>query len=107
MVQFKVRGHGKRFMLLRKTVASLCRSNPGFPEPICVGGPLAALVAWWRGDMSFPEAQRIGLEIDGSKAFTRAFPKWFDLYLFAHINAVGQRTANKSRERSLTGISAA
>ena len=107
VVRFEVRGHGKRFMLLRKTEASLCQSNPGFPEPICVGGPLAALVAWWRGDMSFLEAQRIGLEIDGSKAFTRAFPKWFDLYLFAHINAVGQRTANKSRERSLTGISAA
>ena len=60
-------------MLLKKAEASLCHQNPGFPEPVCVRGPLAALVAWWRGDMSFVEAQRMGLAIDGPKAFTRAF----------------------------------
>ena len=48
-------------------------------------GPLAALAAWWRGDISFIAAQRMGLTIDGPKTFTRAFPKWFDLYLFAHV----------------------
>ena len=77
--------------------ASLCHRNPGFPEPVCVRGPLAALVAWWRGDMSFLEAQRIGLEIDGPKAFTRAFPKWFDLYPFAHIGPAGQKTGKVAR----------
>jgi len=90
VVRFEVRGHHKRFMLLKKTEASLCHRNPGFPEPVCVRGPLAALVAWWRGDMSFLEARRMGLEIDGLKAFTRAFPKWFDLYPFAHIGPAGQ-----------------
>src|SRR5215475_6101524 len=59
VVRFEVRGHHRRFMLLKKTEASLCHRNPGFPEPACVRGPLAALVAWWRGDMSFPEAQRL------------------------------------------------
>ena len=53
VVRFEVRGHHLRFMLLKKSEASLCHQNPGFPEPICVRGPLAALVAWWRGDMSF------------------------------------------------------
>src|SRR5215470_12259334 len=53
VVRFEIRGHGKRFMLLKKSEASLCHRNPGFPEPVCVRGPLAALVAWWRGDMSF------------------------------------------------------
>jgi len=90
VVRFEVRGHHTRFMLLKKTEASLCHRNPGFPEPVCVRGPLAALVAWWRGDMSFLEARRMGLEIDGLKAFTRAFPKWFDLYPFAHIGPAGQ-----------------
>ena len=46
--------------------------------------------------MSFVEAQTIGLAIDGPKAFTRVFPKWFDLYLFAHIGAAGRKT-EKSR----------
>ena len=60
VVRFEVRGHRVRFMLLKKTEASLCHQNPGFPEPVCVLGPLAALVAWWRGDMSFLGAQRMG-----------------------------------------------
>jgi DNA-binding HxlR family transcriptional regulator len=105
VVRFELRGHRPRFMLLRKTEASLCNRNPGFPEPICVRGPLAALVAWWRGDMSFLAAQRIGLVIDGPKAFARDFPKWFDLYLFAHIEPAGRKTA-KSPVRALTATGA-
>jgi hypothetical protein len=100
VVRFEVRGHHRRFMLLKKTEASLCHRNPGFPEPVCVRGPLAALVAWWRGDMSFLEAQRIGLEIDGQKAFTRAFPKWFDLYPFAHIGSAARETDTERTPRS-------
>jgi DNA-binding HxlR family transcriptional regulator len=45
VVRFEFRGHRRRYMLLRKTEASLCQSNPGFPEPVRIGGPLAALVA--------------------------------------------------------------
>jgi DNA-binding HxlR family transcriptional regulator len=105
VVRFEIRGHPRRFILLRKTEASVCHQNPGFPESVCVRGPLAALVAWWRGDMSFLEAQRMGLAIDGSKEFIRAFPKWFDLYSFAHIGPAGQNTA-KSPARKLTAIGA-
>jgi len=105
VVRFEIRGHRPRFMLLRKTEASLCNRNPGFPEPVCVRGSLAALVAWWRGDMSFLAAQRIGLVIDGPKALTRDFPKWFDLYLFAHIGPAG-RSKNRNPARSLTATGA-
>jgi len=105
VVRFEVRGRHKRFMLLKKTEASLCHQNPGFPEPVCVRGPLAALVAWWRGDTSFLGAQRMGLAIDGTKALTRAFPKWFDLYLFAHVGPAGRKVnTNKSPARALTAI---
>ena len=97
VVRFEIRGHPKRFMLLRKTEASLCHRNPGFPEPVCVRGPLTALVAWWRGDISFFQTQRLGLEIEGSKAFTQAFPKWFDLYPFAHIGPAGQQAKRVAR----------
>jgi DNA-binding HxlR family transcriptional regulator len=105
VVRFELRGHPRRFMLLKTTEASLCHLNPGFPEPVCVRGPLAALVAWWRGDMSFAEAQRSGLAIDGPKAFTRAFSKWFDLYPFAHIGPA-RRPADKSRARAVTAMRA-
>jgi DNA-binding HxlR family transcriptional regulator len=90
VVRFEVTGHQKHFMLLKKTEASLCGNNPGFPEPIRVLGPLSALAAWWRGDMSFAAAQRIGLAIDGPRKFVRAFPTWFDLYLFAHVQPAGR-----------------
>ena len=106
VVQFEVRGHHPRFLLLKKTEASLCHQNPGFPEPACVRGPLAALVAWWRGDISFVEAQRIGLAIEGPKAFIRAFPKWFDLYPFAHIGpAVRVAVRRPARTLTTTGVS--
>lgn len=85
VVRFELRGHRPRFLLLRKTEASLCHQNPGFPEPVCVKGPLSALVAWWRGDVSFLEARRMGLEIEGPKAAVRAFPDWFELYALAGV----------------------
>ena len=85
VLRFEVQGYPKRFMLLKRAEASLCQHNPGFPEPLCLRGPLPALVAWWRGDVSFLEAQRRGLVIEGPRALARAFPGWFDLYQFAHV----------------------
>jgi DNA-binding HxlR family transcriptional regulator len=89
VIRFELRGHRPRFLLLKRTEVSLCHQNLGFPEALCVRGPLAALVAWWRGDMSFIEAQRIGLEIEAPRATIRAFPTWFELYPFAHIGPGG------------------
>ena len=103
VVRFEIRGHHQRFMLLRKSEASLCQQNPGFPEPLNVRGPLAALVAWWRGDLSFVEAQRRGLSIEGPRALARAFPNWFDLYPFAHIGPARRKT-DKTRAHTLTAI---
>jgi len=88
VVRFEIEGRPPRFMLMKPGEASLCAQNPGFPEPLAVKGPLAALVAWWRGDASFAEAQRMGLSLDGAKALARAFPTWFDRYLFADIPPV-------------------
>jgi hypothetical protein len=82
-------------MLLKAAEASLCLRNPGFPEPLCVGGPLAALVGWWRGDVGFAAAQRNGLEIAGPRALARAFPHWFERYQFA---AIAPATASQARE---------
>ena len=72
-------------MLLRREEAALCTHNPGFPEPLRVRGPLAALVAWWRGDVGFTEAQWMGLAIEGPQPRSRAFPGWFERYQFADV----------------------
>ena len=96
VVRFEIRGHRPRFMLLKKTEASLCHTNPGFPEPVCVRAPLAALVAWWRGDMTYLEARRVGLEIDAKRQVIRDFPTWFELYMFAHVGPAGLEATGRS-----------
>ena len=85
VVRFEIRGHPQHFLLLTPAEASLCTHNPGFPEPLCVQGPLAALVAWWRGDAGFAEARRMGLAVQGPRPLARAFPGWFLRYQLAGI----------------------
>jgi DNA-binding HxlR family transcriptional regulator len=104
VVRFAIDGHRPRLLLLTPAEASVCTHNPGFPEPLRVHGALAALVGWWRGDTSFAAAQRAGLSVDGPRALTRAFPGWFERYVFAAVEpatasaprgvvAVGKRSA--------------
>lgn len=100
VVRFEIEGHGRRFMLLRPGEASLCAHNPGYPEPLCVRAPLAAVVAWWRGDLPFAQARRVGMRVEGPKALARAFPDWFEQYLFAGVEpAAGNENAPAGRRR--------
>ncbi|MBN9546534.1 MAG: helix-turn-helix transcriptional regulator [Alphaproteobacteria bacterium] len=85
IVRFELAKTRTRFLLLRKTESALCLRNVGFPEPVRVVGPLSALAAWWRGDVSFAGAQNQGLAIEGTRDFRRAFPDWFERYAFAQI----------------------
>ncbi|MBM6580905.1 helix-turn-helix transcriptional regulator [Microvirga sp. BT689] len=86
VVRFEIEGQPKpRFLLLKETEVSLCTQNPGFPEPLCIRARLPALAAWWRGDVSFAEAQRMGLTVEGPRALAKAFPDWFERYLFADV----------------------
>lgn len=87
VVRIAIQGNQPRLMLLRRGEAAICTRNPGFPEPLRVHGPLAPLVAWWRGDTSFIEARRMGLTIEGPKTLARAFPGWFERYQFADIGS--------------------
>ncbi|WP_230530560.1 winged helix-turn-helix transcriptional regulator [Microvirga roseola] len=87
VIRFEIEGHRPpRFMLLKAAEVSLCTQNPGFPEPLVIRTPLSALAAWWRGDVGFFEARRMGLNLEGSKELARAFPGWFERYLFAHVS---------------------
>ncbi len=86
VVRFEVEGQRQpRFLLLKEAEVSLCTQNPGFPEPLCIRARLPALVAWWRGDVSFAEARRMGLTLEGPRALAKAFPDWFERYLFAKV----------------------
>jgi DNA-binding HxlR family transcriptional regulator len=103
VVRFEIGRRESRFMLLKAAEASLCLHNPGFPEPLHVRSPLPALVSWWRGDASFVEAQRMGLDITGPRALVRAFPEWFDRYQFAEIGPAVRKTDKDAIARSKIG----
>jgi DNA-binding HxlR family transcriptional regulator len=85
VLRIELEGCGLRFLLLKTAEVSLCSHNPGFPEPLRLRGRLPGLVAWWRGDASLSEAQRMGLALEGPRALIRAFPTWFDRYQFADV----------------------
>jgi DNA-binding HxlR family transcriptional regulator len=90
VIRFEIDGGAPRFLLLKPSEASLCTQNPGFPEPLRVKAKLSALVAWWRGDAGFLEAQRLGVTLEGPRALMRAFPTWFERYLLADIVPAGR-----------------
>lgn len=74
-----------RYLLLRRSEVSLCASNPGFPEQLRVHAPLRTLTGWWRGDLSLAQARAQGLVVEGRREWVRAFPRWFERYLFAAV----------------------
>jgi len=81
-----VRGAAARhYLLLRRTEVSLCTVNPGFPEELCLRATRRTLIGWWRGDLTFRQALDAGLALEGRREWVRAFPGWFERYLFAPI----------------------
>ena len=88
-----VRGAAARhYLLLRRHEVSLCTVNPGFPEELCLRATRRTLIGWWRGDLTFRQAVQAGLVLEGRRDRVRAFPGWFERYLFADI-APATRTA--------------
>ena len=88
----------QQYLLLRRTEVALCASNPGFPEELSVRTDRRTLTRWWRGDVSFRQARQAGLVLEGRREWVRAFPDWFERYLFAAV-----APARPPREAARTG----
>jgi hypothetical protein len=56
-----------------------------------VKASLRTLTAWWRGDISLTDARAEGMIIEGRRERVRAFPRWFERYLFADVPSVAVR----------------
>jgi DNA-binding HxlR family transcriptional regulator len=74
-----------RFLLLRQSEVSVCSTNPGFAEELRISASLRTLTAWWRGDISLADARAEGMLVEGRREWVRAFPRWFERYLFADV----------------------
>jgi DNA-binding HxlR family transcriptional regulator len=77
-----------RWLLFRASEVSACSTNPGFPETLRVTTDRRTLIGWWRGDLSYGEARRLGLRVEGPAKLVRSFEEWFQRYLFAEIEPV-------------------
>jgi len=78
-------GAARHYLLLRRDEVSLCTANPGFPEELCLRATRRTLIGWWRGDLTFRQALDAGLALEGRREWVRAFPTWFERYLFAAV----------------------
>ena len=76
---------GRHYLLLRRSEVSLCTVNPGFPEELCLRASRRTLIGWWRGDLTLGQARAAGLVLEGRRDRVRAFPQWFERYLFAGV----------------------
>ena len=102
-----VRGGASRHdRLLRRSDVSLCTVNLRFPEELTVCADRRTLIAWWRGDLSFCQALGAGLVLEGPREWVRAFPSWFERYLFAVV-APGARATPSRRTGPGAAASAA
>jgi len=85
VMRVEIPGKSFRYFLLRRGEAALCTENPGFPEELRVRASLRTLTAWWRGDVPLTGARAEGMLIEGNREHVRAFPRWFERYLFAGV----------------------
>ncbi len=93
-----VRGTARRYyLLLRRSEVSLCTFNPGFQEELYLRADRQTLIGWWRGDLTLWQALGAGLVLEGRREWVRAFPNWFERYLFA---AVAPASAPGARRRA-------
>lgn len=75
----------RHYLLLRRSEVSLCTFNPGFPEELCLRADRRTLVGWWLGGLTLSQARGAGLVLGGRREWVRAFPTWFERYLFAGV----------------------
>jgi hypothetical protein len=86
---------GRHYLLLRRSKVSLCMANPGFPEELCLRADRRTLIGWWCGDLSFRQALGAGLVLEGRREWVRAFPSWFERYLFAEVTPASRITPTR------------
>jgi len=101
-----VRGAAARhYLLLRRSEVSLCTVNPGFPEELSLRSTRRTLIAWWRGDLTFRQALDAGLVLEGRREWVRAFPSWFDRYLFAAVTSASRVSpARRARPKAAAPV---
>jgi DNA-binding HxlR family transcriptional regulator len=88
VVQIDITGiHRKSYWLvLERSAASVCWTDPGFEADLLVTADCAALHQVWLGKLPLAQAMRSGhVELDGPRDLCRSFPGWLMLSIFAEV----------------------
>ena len=66
--------------------ADVCDTDPGHPVAVTVTASLRRMTQIWRGDLSWPQAVRLGaIQLSGPQPLRRALPHWLKLSTFAAV----------------------
>jgi len=81
-----VRGPAARWWIVVATEGvDVCDSDPGYAVTMSITASLKTMTALWRGDITWAQAGRDGLELDGPAWARRALPHWLRLSTFANV----------------------
>jgi DNA-binding HxlR family transcriptional regulator len=73
------------WLLIDSDGVDVCDVDPGHPVTVAVRAQLPTMTDLWRGEITWAEAGRRGLEVDGAPWARRALPRWLRLSTFAPV----------------------
>jgi hypothetical protein len=97
-----VKRHRILWLVLERTDASICLSEPGFDVDLFIKADIAAFYKVWLGRSLLADALEDGLiEIDGAPSLVRAFPRWLQWSPFKDaVRAATIHPPSKPKDRS-------
>lgn len=75
------RGVRQYWLVLERSGVDVCQKDPGFPVDVTVSGDVAKLIAVYLGYMSWSEATRQSLRLEGDREVSRNLGAWLRLDL--------------------------
>ena len=76
----------KWWFLHQRDSVELCLEQPSHAIDLYVSSTLPTMIQAWRGDTRLSECLEAGtIEVHGSTAILRAFPRWFGVSSLAHV----------------------
>ncbi len=88
-VQFTGLSHRRYWLVLERSGASVCVTDPGFDIDLSITADTMTLHRVWVGHQAFETALRSrAIQIDGPPELCRAFPTWLQLSMFSHVAPV-------------------
>jgi DNA-binding HxlR family transcriptional regulator len=71
------------WLVVTPSQVDVCEHDPGYEVDVTIRSPIRMIVGIWRGDITWRDALRAGLDVDGPEHLRRQVDDWFQLSVFA------------------------